>query len=77
MKPEKAIFDFIFDNPHLVDPSHLHPNMFVDLVSRWVMSECLNLYARFKVLPTRHLLRGYLETKLTVEDPYEEIFSLL
>ena len=75
--PEKAVFDFIFDHPGLVDLANFHPHMFAGLCARWLMAELLNLHAKFQVVPTRHWLKDHIETKLTVDDPYEEIFELL
>lgn len=76
---EEAIISLSLDHPEFFGAmtQFLKPEMFARLETRWVIAEILNLYEKYDILPTRSILREYLEGKLTEDDPFDELFRLV
>lgn len=76
---EEAIISLILDHPDffLAVMEHIKPDHFNRLEVRWVMAEILNLYEKYSAVPTRPILKEYLEGIVTEDDPYEDIFSIV
>jgi len=76
---EEAIISLSLDHPDFfgVVAQFLKPEMFSRLETRWVIAEILNLYEKYDTVPTRTILREYLEGTLTEDDPHEEVLKLV
>ena len=76
---EEAIISIALDHPDFfyAVAQFIKPEMFSRLEARWVISEILNLYEKFNAIPTRPILREYLEGTLTEDDPFEDILKLV
>jgi replicative DNA helicase len=76
---EEAIISLAIDFPDFFSAvvNYLKPELFSRPETSWVIAEILNIYEKYNVIPTRGILKEHLETTLTVDDPYEEILSLV
>lgn len=76
---EEAIVSLSLDHPDFFGAvaQFIKPDMFSRLETRWVIAEILNLYEKYDTIPTRTILREYLEGTLTEDDPHEEILRLV
>ena len=76
---EEALISLALDHPEffLAAARFMKPDMFANLVTRWVMAEILNCVEKHSVVPTRAMLRDILELAVTVDDPHDEIFRLV
>ena len=76
---EEAIISLALDHTEFfMSVSHfLKPEMFQRIEARWVIAEILNLFEKFNTIPTRQILREYIENTLTEDDPYEEVLRLV
>jgi replicative DNA helicase len=55
----------------------IKPDMFGRLEARYVMAELLNMIEKYNVVPTRPVLREHIESKLSVDDPFEQVLQLV
>ncbi len=76
---EEAIVSLALDHPDFFAAisQFVKPEMFSRLEVKWVMAEVLNLFEKYNTIPTRGILREHLESSVTEDDPYEEIFRLV
>ncbi len=76
---EEAIVSLSLDHPDFFGAvaQFIKPEMFSRLETRWVIAEILNLYEKYDAIPTRLILREYLEGTLTEDDPHQEILKLV
>lgn len=76
---EEAIISLVLDHPDffLAVMDFIKPEHFNRIEVRWVMAEILNLYEKYNAIPTRGILKEYLENVITEDDPYEEIFRIV
>lgn len=76
---EEAVIALILDHPNLFDSSikYLKPELFNRLECQFVVAELLNIHSTHNMVPTRKLLRNQIEKKLTVSDPFEDIFRIV
>lgn len=76
---EEAILSLALDQPDFfASISHfLKPEMFTRLEVRWVIAELFNLHEKYKIIPTRAILRDHIESSLTEDDPFEEVLRIV
>lgn len=76
---EEAIISLALDQPEFFAAvaNYLKPDLFTRIETAWVIAEILNLYEKYNIIPTRGILKECLESSVTVDDPYEEIFRLV
>jgi hypothetical protein len=76
---EEAIISLALDHPEFFASviSHIKPQLFSRLETALVIAELLNLYEKFDIIPSRGILKDHMESKITVDDPYEEILRLI
>ena len=76
---EEAIISLALDQPEFFAAvaGYLKPELFSRIETAWVIAEILNLFEKYKTVPTRGILREHLENNVTVDDPHEEIFRLV
>lgn len=76
---EEAIISLALDHPEFFGSiaQFLKPDLFSRVETAWVIAEILNLYEKFGTVPTRGILREYLESSITEDDPYEDILYLV
>lgn len=76
---EEAIISLALDHTDFFTSviQYLKPELFTRRETIWVIAEILNLYDKYQIIPTRSILREHLESTLTEDDPFEDIFKLV
>ncbi len=76
---EQAIISLALDHPQFFTAvsGFLNPRMFKQLECQWVVGEILNAYEKFGTVPTRGILHDIITSKITEDDPFEEVLGLV
>lgn len=76
---EEAIISLSLDHPQFFTAvcSFIKPAMFRRVESQWVIAEILNAFEEFNTIPTREILYDRITSKLTEDDPHEEVVRLI
>mgnify|MGYP006274470237 CR=1 FL=1 len=76
---EEAIISIALDQPDFFQSvsQFIKPDMFVRLETKYVMAELLNLIEKYNVIPTRPILKEHIESKLSVDEPFDEVLRLV
>lgn len=76
---EEAIISLSLDHPQFFSAvcTFMKPEMFRRMEAQWVMAEILNLFEEFNTIPTRDILYDRLSSKITEDDPFEEVLGLV
>jgi replicative DNA helicase len=76
---EQAVVSLILDFPEYFEQMSrfVASRLFVTEAARWVVEAIKHFYDVHNVVPTRQLLAAQLESKLTPDDPHEEILALV
>ena len=76
---ETAIISLLLDFPEVYAPlsNFLTPRLFQTIGPQYVVAVVKDDFDKFGVVPSRKLLHDRLAKTLTVEDPYEEILSIV
>lgn len=76
---EEAIVSLALDHPEFFAATgrFLRPEMFARLETQWVIGEILNAYEEFDVIPTRGVLYDRIASKITEDDPFDEVLGLV
>ena len=76
---EEAIISLSLDHPQFFAAvcTFMKPEMFRRMEAQWVMAEILNLFEEFNTIPTREILYDRISSKITEDDPFEEVLGLV
>ena len=76
---EESLVSLLIEKPELFakNVAYLHPKLFKSFPCMYAMAQIAADYQEHGIVPARPLLRSRLSKQLTVDDPYEEIFSLV
>lgn len=76
---EEAIVSLALDIPDFFASvsQFIKPDLFARGETKYVIAEILNLYEKYNTIPTRAMLRDHIESKLTIDDPFEDIFKIV
>lgn len=76
---EEAIVSLALDHPEFFTSigRFLKPTMFSRMECQLVMAEILNSFESYDIVPSRKILRAKLESLLTEDDPFEDIFAVV
>ena len=76
---EEAIISLALDYPEFFAAisGFLKPNMFKRLECQWVIAEILNAFEQFNAVPTREILYDRISSKITEDDPYDQVLGLI
>lgn len=76
---EEAIVSLALDHPELFMSAarFMKPDMFMRIEVRLIIAEILNSYEQYSIIPTRKLLRSKMESYITEDDKFEEIFRIV
>jgi len=76
---EEAIISLALDHPEFFINvgRYLKPDMFGRQECRYVVAVLLNYYEKYRVIPTRLLIRDIIEKDLTPDQPFDIVFKLI
>lgn len=76
---EEAIISLALDHPDFFTAigRFMTPDLFTRMECKYVIAEILNYFEKHNTIVTRGLLRDSIIRKLTVDDPYEPILSII
>ena len=76
---EEAIISLSLDHPQFFAAvcTFIQPPMFRRMECQWVMAEILNAFEEFNTIPTRDILYDRIASKITEDDPFEEVLGLV
>lgn len=76
---EEAIISLALDYPEFFAAisGFIQPTLFKRAECQWVIAEILNAFTEFNAIPTREILYDRISTKITEDDPYDQVLSLV
>jgi replicative DNA helicase len=76
---EEAIISLALDHPEFFINvgRYLKPDMFGRQECKYVIAVLLNYYEKYRIIPTRLLIRDIIEKELTPEQPFDIVFKII
>lgn len=76
---EEAIISLALDHPEFFTNvcRHLKPDMFGRFECKYIIATVLNYFEKYRIIPTRLLIRDIIEKDLTPDQPFELIFKII